>query len=112
LAQAASRRDFLTASTIEEALAMVNENPDARFIAGGTTLVRMERWGGNLPSTLIYIGQIEEMQQVREEGGRLVLGALVVHDRLRQAVAHRAGAVCSGRPLRRSPGRPYATSPR
>jgi xanthine dehydrogenase FAD-binding subunit len=84
--------DFLTASTIEEALAMVNENPDARFIAGGTTLVRMERWGGNLPSTLIYIGQIEEMQQVREEGGRLVLGALVVHDRLRQAVAHRAGA--------------------
>jgi CO/xanthine dehydrogenase FAD-binding subunit len=76
--------DFYTAHSVDEALGLVEEHPGARFIAGGTTLVRMERWGGHLPPALIYIGRIAELKEIREQDGRVLLGSLVVHGQLRR----------------------------
>ena len=81
--------DFYTARSVDEALALVNGHEGARFIAGGTTLVRMERWGGNVPPTLVYIGRIAELKEIREQDGRFWLGSLVVHGRLRSATGPR-----------------------
>ena len=75
--------DFYTARSVDEALSLVSEHEGARFIAGGTTLVRMERWGGNVPPVLVYIGRIAELKEVREQDGRVLLGSLVAHNGLR-----------------------------
>jgi CO/xanthine dehydrogenase FAD-binding subunit len=86
---------FYTAGSVEEALRLVREHVGARFIAGGTALVRLERWGGHIPPTLVYIGRIEELKQIREQEQGLLIGSLVTHTKLRQsrAVAERAGAL-------------------
>lgn len=75
---------FITAHTIAEAVALVQTHPGARFIAGGTSLVRMGRWGGTIPPTLVYIGRIEELKQIRLEQGRLLIGSLFVANQLRK----------------------------
>ena len=84
--------DFYTARSVDEALRLVNEHEGARFIAGGTTLVRLQRWGGDVPPTLVYIGRIGELKEIREEDGRFRVGSLVVHGGLRSAPALRERA--------------------
>ena len=79
--------DFYTARSVGEVLSLVNEHQGARFIAGGTTLVRLDRWGGDIPPTLVYIGRIAELREIREEDGRFWLGSLVTHNRLRSVPA-------------------------
>jgi carbon-monoxide dehydrogenase medium subunit len=76
---------FITAQSITEAIALMQAHPGACFIAGGTALVRMGRWGGTIPPTLVYIGRIAELKQIRQEQGRLVIGSLVVARQLAQS---------------------------
>ena len=78
--------DFYTARSVDEALRLASEHAGGRFIAGGTTLVRMERWGGNVPPVLVYIGRIAELKEVREQDGRILFGSLATHNRFRTAV--------------------------
>lgn len=70
---------FYTARSVEEALDLVSQHEGARFIAGGTSLVRFGRWGGNIPSTLVYIGLIPELKRIEARGDRIYVGAGVVH---------------------------------
>ena len=74
--------DFCWASSVAEATLLARQRAGARFIAGGTALVRFGRWGGQVPPALVYIGRLGELREIAVEGGRVRLGSLVVHNRL------------------------------
>jgi CO/xanthine dehydrogenase FAD-binding subunit len=66
----------LTPGEISElAAALRAATPRTRLLAGGTDLVRSMRWDGLAPDAIIDLGGVRELAGVREEGGRLLVGA-------------------------------------
>lgn len=65
-----------------EAVARMQANPGAVYIAGGTDLVANLRRGIGAPSLLIGLEGIAEMQAIAEDGAHLVIGASVTLARL------------------------------
>ena len=52
---------------------------DAKILSGGHSLLPMMKLRLAQPSHLIDIGPVREMAQIREEGGRIVIGGLATH---------------------------------
>ncbi|MCA1842238.1 MAG: FAD binding domain-containing protein [Actinobacteria bacterium] len=73
--------DFFTAASVAEATQLA-QRPGAQYIAGGTALVRLGRWGGQVPPTLVYIGRLDELRDITVEDGRVRVGGLAVHSQL------------------------------
>jgi carbon-monoxide dehydrogenase medium subunit len=63
-------------STLDEALALLAEDPDAKPLAGGQSLVPMLNFRLARPSALVDLGRIEELAGIRMEDGALVVGAM------------------------------------
>lgn len=61
--------------TLEEALQLLAQHPDARIISGGTDI-------HGAPETLINISQIPGLDYIREEGDYIRLGARVTHSQV------------------------------
>jgi carbon-monoxide dehydrogenase medium subunit len=68
--------DYAAPGTLSEAIALLGQNPDAKILAGGHSLIPMMKFRLATPSLLIDIGQIEGLAYVREEGGFLKIGAM------------------------------------
>jgi len=69
---------YVAAGTLADALEAMSTG--ARPVAGGTDLVVGARTGkAALPEALVAIHRVDELRGVREDGGRLVLGALATH---------------------------------
>ena len=95
--------DYVRAESAEEAISLVGEHgEDAKFLAGGHSLLPLMRLRLAQPSVLIDIGRVGDMSYVREDGDQIAIGALtrladVEHsDVLAQHVpllAHAAGHV-------------------
>jgi CO/xanthine dehydrogenase FAD-binding subunit len=73
--------DFFTAANVAEATQLA-QRPGAQFIAGGTALVRLGRWGGQVAPALVYIGRLDELRNIAAEDGRVRVGGLAVHSQL------------------------------
>jgi CO/xanthine dehydrogenase FAD-binding subunit len=58
--------------TLEQALQLLAQHPDARIVSGGTDI-------HGAPETLISISQIPGLDYIREEGDYIRLGARVTH---------------------------------
>ena len=72
--------DFQRAGSVEEALALKQEHDgDARFIAGGHSLVPLIKLRLAEPTLLIDISRIPGLSGVSEDGGRVTIGALTTH---------------------------------
>ncbi|MGH3392876.1 MAG: FAD binding domain-containing protein [Actinomadura sp.] len=94
---------YRRAGSADEALALAGEyGDDAKFIAGGHSLLPLMKLRLAVPEVLVDIGRIRELSYVRDEGGHIAIGALTRHhdlggsDVLTQAVpllAHVAGQV-------------------
>ncbi len=71
--------DFVSASSIDEAVSILNEYGDrARMIAGGTDILVMMRAGRRLADVVIDVKGIPELSQMSyTAGGGLTLGAAV-----------------------------------
>ncbi len=68
-------------STLDEALTAVAAG--ARPIAGGTDLVVGARHGkAPLPHRLVAIDRVDELRQIEQRGGALIIGAAVTHQLL------------------------------
>jgi len=68
--------DVLTPRTVEEALALKAEHPDARFIQGGTDVMVELNFGHSRPPTMVNLGELAELRGWKEEeDGGLRLGA-------------------------------------
>ena len=71
--------NYVRPLTIEDALAKLDEYPDAVILAGGQSLVAMLNMRLVAPSHVVDIGELSELKEVSVDGDWLRLGALVRH---------------------------------
>jgi aerobic carbon-monoxide dehydrogenase medium subunit len=68
------------ASSVDEALTLAAElGEDAKFLAGGHSLLPMMKLRFAVPADLIDLGRITELSYVRDEGTYVAIGALTRH---------------------------------
>jgi carbon-monoxide dehydrogenase medium subunit len=65
--------------SVADALALLAENPDAKLLAGGQSLLTLMNLRLARPSAVIDIGRLTELGRIFDDTGDLVLGALVTH---------------------------------
>ncbi len=71
---------FVEPDGLAEACAILAEDAwGNKVISGGTALVLMMRQGLIAPSTLVSIGGLRELDEIRTEDSRLTIGARVTH---------------------------------
>lgn len=72
--------EYLRASSVSEALNMMEQQgDDARLLAGGHSLLPAMKLRLSEPSALIDISGISELDFIREDGGKLLIGAATTH---------------------------------
>jgi carbon-monoxide dehydrogenase medium subunit len=91
------------ARSAEEALDLAAEHgDDAKFLAGGHSLLPLMKLRLALPEVIVDIGPLRELSYVRDEGGHVAVGALTRHHDLEHSgllarelplLAHAAGQV-------------------
>ncbi|MDR7523387.1 MAG: FAD binding domain-containing protein [Armatimonadota bacterium] len=74
--------DVLLPRTLEEALAMKADRPEAVPIAGGTDLMVELNFGRRRPAALMDVSRIPELRGWRREDGTCFLGAGVTYSRI------------------------------
>ncbi len=73
-------KEVFNPKSIEEALELLDKYKDkAKIIAGGTDVVIALKEGKFDPDVLINIFKIEEMKDIKEENGEIVIGACVTY---------------------------------
>ncbi len=81
---------FLTPSTLEEALDLLQEHgDDAKVMAGGTALVIMLKQRLLVPDVVINLDRVPGLANIAVEQDRLHLGGLATHRAVEQAPAVR-----------------------
>ncbi|SFS56575.1 FAD binding domain-containing protein [Saccharopolyspora flava] len=72
--------EYTAPSTVEEAVAaLAAAGEDAKVLGGGQSLLPVLRMRMADPGTIVDVGRIPEMRGVREDGDRLVIGAMTTH---------------------------------
>ena len=72
--------DYVRAGSAEEAISLVGQHGDeAKFLAGGHSLVPLMKLRLAQPSMLIDIGRVSDLSYIREEGDVVAIGALTRH---------------------------------
>jgi aerobic carbon-monoxide dehydrogenase medium subunit len=86
---------YKRASSVEEALELAaQDGDDAKFLAGGHSLLPLMKLRLAVPEVLIDIGRLGELRYVREQDGHIAVGAATSHDELA-----RSGVLASELPL-------------
>ena len=74
---------YRRASSVDEALDLAAQSDeDAKFLAGGHSLVPLMKLRLAAPSTLIDIGRIGDLSHISEADGHIAIGAMVTHDQI------------------------------
>ena len=72
--------EYHRAKSVDDALkAMAASGGNAKFVAGGHSLVPLMKLRLSEPGTLIDIARIPELGGIREKGGQIEIGAATVH---------------------------------
>jgi carbon-monoxide dehydrogenase medium subunit len=72
--------DYMVPRTLPEAIAeLVNHGEEAKVLAGGHSLIPLMKLRLSTPAFVIDIGQIKNLNYIREEDGHIVIGALTTH---------------------------------
>jgi len=72
--------DYVRAESAEEAIALVGQHGDeAKFIAGGHSLLPLMKLRLAQPSVLIDIGRLSDLSYIRDAGDHVAVGALTRH---------------------------------
>lgn len=71
--------DYRKAATVEEAVAALAANDDAKLLAGGMTLIPTLKQRLAMPTELVDLGGIAGLKGVSGEGGSVVIGAMTTH---------------------------------
>ncbi len=86
---------YKRAFSVDEALDLAaQDGEDAKFLAGGHSLLPLMKLRLAVPEVLIDIGRLRELRYIREEDGHIAVGALTTHDELA-----RSGLLASELPL-------------
>jgi carbon-monoxide dehydrogenase medium subunit len=94
---------YQRASSADEALDLAaRHGEDAKFLAGGHSLLPLMKLRLAMPEVLVDIGRLRDLSYIRDEGGYIAIGALTRHHDLEYSdlltrelplVAHAAGQV-------------------
>jgi carbon-monoxide dehydrogenase medium subunit len=68
--------DYTVPVSLSEAVSLLQQNPEAKILAGGQSLIPLMRFRLASPALLIDINRLERLDYVREEDGWLKIGAL------------------------------------
>ena len=72
--------DYKRASSAAEAIALVGEyGDDAKFLAGGHSLLPLMKLRLAQPSVLVDIGRVSDLSYIRDAGDHIAIGALTRH---------------------------------
>ena len=71
--------EYRKATSIAEAVGMLSENPEAKLLAGGHSLIPLMRFRLARPEVLIDIGSIDGLRGIRVSGDTIIIGALTTH---------------------------------
>ena len=95
--------DYVRAGSAAEAISLIGEHGDeAKFLAGGHSLLPLMKLRLASPSVLVDIGRVSDLSYIRDAGDHIAIGALTRHmdvehsDLLKEHVpllAHAAGHV-------------------
>lgn len=71
--------DYYRATTLQEALSLLKQHPEAKVLAGGHSLIPLMKLRLASPPALVDIGRISELKGIRRTDGTVVIGALTTH---------------------------------
>ncbi len=72
--------DYVRAGSAEEAISLIGEHGDeAKFLAGGHSLLPLMKLRLAQPTVLIDIGRISDLSYIRDAGDHVAIGALTRH---------------------------------
>ena len=71
--------EYERAGSVEDAVELLGRDADAKVLAGGHSLVPAMKLRIARPTLLVDIGRIDQLRFVREDGDRIVVGALSRH---------------------------------
>jgi carbon-monoxide dehydrogenase medium subunit len=75
--------DYVAPQTLDEAISLLAKNPDeAKILAGGHSLIPAMKLRLAMPQMLIDLGRIKDLSYIREDGGRILIGAMTTHYQL------------------------------
>lgn len=68
--------DYAAPKTINEAIALLGQNPEAKILAGGHSLLPMLKMRLASPALLVDINKLEGLAYIKEDGDWLKIGAM------------------------------------
>jgi aerobic carbon-monoxide dehydrogenase medium subunit len=68
--------DYIAPKTLSEAVAALEQNEDSKILAGGQSLIPLMRFRLAGPTMLIDLNRVEGLSYIKEEDGRLKIGAM------------------------------------
>lgn len=72
--------EYHRAASVKEALSILHQfGEDAKVLSGGHSLIPMMKLRLAQPAHLVDIAGIRDLRQIKEEGGRIVVGGLATH---------------------------------
>ena len=72
--------DYKRASSAAEAISLIGEyGEDAKFLAGGHSLLPLMKLRLAQPTVLVDIGKLSDLSYIREDGDHIAIGALTRH---------------------------------
>ena len=72
--------DYKRASSAAEAISLVTEyGEDAKFLAGGHSLLPLMKLRLAAPSVLVDIGRLKDLSYITDAGSHIAIGALTRH---------------------------------
>jgi aerobic carbon-monoxide dehydrogenase medium subunit len=74
--------DYHRPENVSDAVKLLQDNPEAKVLAGGHSLLPMMKLRLAMPGALVDISRISDLKGVREEGGALVIGAMTTYQEL------------------------------
>lgn len=72
--------DYVRAGSAEEAISLIGQHgEDAKFLAGGHSLLPLMKLRLASPSVLVDIGRVSDLSYIRDAGDHIAIGALTRH---------------------------------
>lgn len=70
---------YQRATSVQDAIARLANDPDAKLLAGGHSLLPTMKLRLASPSTLVDLGGVKELHGIRRDGDTIAIGALTTH---------------------------------
>ncbi len=71
--------DYQRPTSLAEAISLLAQNEDAKVLAGGHSLIPAMKLRLAQPNTIVDIGRIAELSYIREQDGKIAIGAMTTH---------------------------------